>query len=226
MIQKQVIFTMLLALTMLGTPMLQAMDDKELSHEELTREEIASVTQAERNEKLTDKVWKFIFRHILWYKYNTHKVAPGIYRSGLIDDKDTLTAYLKNNEITELVNLRGTQPDQWWYQLLQEVTSNLNITLTDITFNAHKQPLDKDFLEFVKLLRNEKTKLFMDKEGANRAGLAAALYILFQQIALTDEQRLDLMNGQFSLWKYFYFALYHSLSNSDNVMNFSQDFDF
>lgn len=241
---KQKIFISILALILFCTTTSYSMhtgydaDNEWSDTDSHTKKSMSSDDTAQpttqRNEKCLDRLWRFIFRNILGYGYNSHRVNTIANRSGLIDTLEPLIHYCREHHITTLINLRGAQEEQWWYQLLRQAAEETNIELVDITFDSHHPPTVSEFRNLFRILKDahqdlflqRNRLLFMDKEGANRTGLAAALCVfLVLVLSGRDDQAtiLEKMDEQFSCWRHFYIRYYHA-RRPKSCMNFAQHF--
>jgi len=212
--------TLFALFTIVCTPTLASMDQKPNAQEPLLEE-------FKSDEKLPDRILRFIFQNIFCYGYNSHEINEHAYRSGFMP-LEVLENFINNNGIDVLVNLRGEQKEKYWHKTLQ----NADAELINLTFSSHKAPEFDEFLKFVRVvkqaIRNGQKHLFVDKDGSNRTGLAGALDTLLTQIVLSNKywQNEAVMNkaiAQFGFWKYFYIWMYH-ICRSESVDQFAVGF--
>ena len=123
-----------------------------------------------------------LLRH-LWTKFD--EIAPGAYRSNQPDAK-RLKKYQAMG-IRTVLNLRGVS-EHSPYLFEREACEALGLTLIDISFQARKAPKRSALLDLIDLFaRIEKPFVLHCKSGADRAGLASAIYLLTQEGAPLDQ---------------------------------------
>ena len=137
-------------------------------------------------------------RHYLWFDHgilrvwwtNFDQVAPGVFRSNQPDPK-RLERYARMG-IRTVLNLRGETPHSP-YLFEREAADRLGLTLVDLHLKARQAPPAAALLELIDLFPTlEKPILMHCKSGADRAGLASALYLLTQEGASVAEARKQL----------------------------------
>ncbi len=127
---------------------------------------------------------------------NIHAVEEGaFYRSGQLGT-DHLAATIKRCGIRTIVNLRGAAPGQEWYEQEIATARNLRVGHIDLSMSADKEP-DPETLERLVLYMRESPKPMLAhcKAGADRSGLASALYLLTLRHKPPSEA-----SGQLSFW--------------------------
>ena len=113
----------------------------------------------------------------LWHNFS--EVAPGVYRTNH-PDHARFTAYA-NMGIKTVLNLRGEGREPH-YLLEVESCSALGLTLVSIPLSARKAPYRERLLELIAAFETmEKPFLIHCKSGADRTGLAAALYLMIHE---------------------------------------------
>jgi protein tyrosine phosphatase (PTP) superfamily phosphohydrolase (DUF442 family) len=123
--------------------------------------------------------WHFhLFDHawlrILWTNFG--EVAPGVYRSNQPDH--ARLEKLREMGIRTIVNLRGT-PRQSHYLFEEESCAALGLAMVNLHLNARRAAPATELLALIETFRTaEKPFLVHCKSGADRAGLAAAIYLL------------------------------------------------
>jgi len=124
-----------------------------------------------------------------WHNYA--QVAPGVYRSNH-PDHARFKAYAEQG-IKTILNLRGAAK-QPHYLFEVESCDQLGLTLVDIKMSARKAPPLKALQKLLAAFEtNEKPFLMHCKSGADRTGLAAALYLM-----VIEGQPLDVARRQLS----------------------------
>lgn len=134
-----------------------------------------------------------------WFGYlrasgNFHSVVVGeVYRSAQPTSADIWIAQ-EEHGIRTILNLRGAKPGRVWYDREAAAARKLGIRLVDFKMSAGKA-LSKDrTAELVRLLRTlPKPLLIHCKAGADRTGLASALYL-----AVVKEGDVDTAEWQLS----------------------------
>ncbi len=115
----------------------------------------------------------------LWVTGNVHTVEEGVfYRSGQLS-ADHLAATIKRYGIRTIINLRGAAPGQQWYEQEIATARNLGVVHIDLSMSADEVP-DAETLARLILYMRESPKPILAhcKAGADRSGLASALYLL------------------------------------------------
>lgn len=107
---------------------------------------------------------------------NFCEVAPGVYRSNHPTHKRF--EQMKEIGIKSVLNLRGSFGAAH-YLVEEESCRELGLTLVSINLQARHAPPAKEILAMIAAFRElEKPFVMHCKSGADRAGLAAALYLL------------------------------------------------
>jgi protein tyrosine/serine phosphatase len=108
---------------------------------------------------------------------NLHTVEEGrVYRSAQLD-RAGFERVIAEHHIKSILNLRGPNADQAWYQDEIAVTSELGVAHYDFALSARRQVAPARMRELVELVRNAPKPLLIHcRSGADRTGLAAALY--------------------------------------------------
>ncbi|MBY7649815.1 MAG: hypothetical protein C4617_04940 [Candidatus Liberibacter europaeus] len=129
------------------------------------------------------------------YKSNLHIVSPDkVYRSAQPDSK--FIKYLwQNHGIRCILNLRD-ENNTSWYKEEEDTTKSLGIKLINFPISVSKGLSEKEIKELVILLKEAPKPLLIHcKSGADRTGLASALYLHF----LSEDQK-DNAGGQLSIF--------------------------
>lgn len=125
---------------------------------------------------------------------NLHEIAPGVWRSNQPDPG--FIRRLKGRGIQAVLNLRGET--EWGsYALEREACRAAGIPLVDFKLNSRKLPSREELLALDRLFADLPRPFLMHcKSGADRAGFAAALYLLLRTDATVAEAQAQLS------WRY------------------------
>ncbi len=132
----------------------------------------------------------------LWYleeQGNFHPITPGeAYRSAQLD-KDELEYYIRKFGIRSIVNVRGKKNGESWYMEEIETCRNLGVKHYDLKLSPKKAPTPRRIQELLRLYRiAPRPVLIHCKAGADRAGLAAAIWKMVIDGAPLSEARRHL----------------------------------
>jgi protein tyrosine phosphatase (PTP) superfamily phosphohydrolase (DUF442 family) len=134
---------------------------------------------------------------------NFHFVVPGVvYRSAQLD-ADDLAVMLKRYSIRSVINLRGKTPDEDWYRAEMETSARLKVAHYDRALSARSEMNLAEMDALVDLLRRApKPVLIHCRSGADRAGLASALYCLAiaGQKPVNADKQLTIWYGHFPMF--------------------------
>ena len=127
---------------------------------------------------------------VLWR--NFHRVGHGVYRSNQPSGSQLHAIHAKVG-LRTVLNLRG-KSRQSFYLFESEACRKLGLTLVDLPLSASQAPPLAGLEQLVTLLQTmEKPFLIHCKSGADRTGLAAALYLL-----LVEKQPIEMAKRQLS----------------------------
>jgi protein tyrosine/serine phosphatase len=141
---------------------------------------------ARRHYLLVDHGWL----RALWR--NFHRSAPGVYRSNQ-PSASQLRAVHARIGLKTVLNLRGASRHSF-YLFEREVCADLGLTLVDLPQSARQPPTVAALEALVATFQTmERPVLIHCKSGADRTGLAAALYLL-----LIEGQPIDVAMRQLS----------------------------
>lgn len=133
---------------------------------------------------------------------NFHAVVEGeLYRSAQPGPAD-IVRYAQDHGIKTIINLRGENKGSAWYDTEIAQSQKFGIHHVDFRMSAWRQLPQQEAAELILLLeRAEKPVLIHCKSGADRSGLAAALYVaavakLGEEAA---ERQISIRYGHFSI---------------------------
>ncbi len=131
---------------------------------------------------------------------NFHPVTAGIaYRSAQLD-KIKLERYIRQYHIASVINLRGQDPGKNWYEEEIGVCKKLDVIHYDLGLSDDMSPSSQQLKNLFYLFFNApRPILFHCKAGADRAGLASALWkLVVEKRSFSEAQRqLSIRYGHF-----------------------------
>lgn len=133
---------------------------------------------------------------------NFHSVVVGeLYRSNQ-PTPERLALYQRNDHIRSVLNLRGAQPGAPWYEAERKAAEQLGLTLIDFPMSDHEVLSAARIDALVRALAEAPKPLLVHcKAGADRSGLASALYLA--RIRHVDpevaEKQISIVYGHFSV---------------------------
>jgi hypothetical protein len=131
---------------------------------------------------------------------NFHSVVPGaVFRCAQLDGHD-LQKTVRAHGILTIVNLRGCGPAAEWYLNECRVTHQLDVNQEDVSFSASRLPSVTEIRRLIDVLdHTEYPILFHCRQGADRTGLAAGVYLLLHTDSDLEAARrqLGLRYGHF-----------------------------
>lgn len=133
---------------------------------------------------------------------NFATVVPGeVYRSAQLSGKD-LQAYAARYGIRSVINLRGENLGKPWYDEELATSQKLEIAHFDFRMSAGRELTQDQAAELIALMEAAPKPLLIHcKAGADRSGLASALYIaaVAQGGEAAAESQISLYYGHISL---------------------------
>jgi protein tyrosine phosphatase (PTP) superfamily phosphohydrolase (DUF442 family) len=110
---------------------------------------------------------------------NIHEVERGmVYRSGQLG-ANQLATLIRAHHIRTVVSLRGENPGQSWYDAEVATTAAAGVKLVSLPMSADNEPGEALLASLLQVLATAERPLLIHCEaGADRTGLAAALYEL------------------------------------------------
>lgn len=109
---------------------------------------------------------------------NFHEVIPGeFYRSAQPSTAD-LEQYVRDHHIRTVINLRGPSERQGWYKDELAASQRLGVRHLDFRMSAERELSDAEANELIATMRDAPKPLLIHcRSGADRTGLASALYL-------------------------------------------------
>lgn len=133
---------------------------------------------------------------------NVHPIIEGeAYRSAQLSG-DHLAALVQRYGIKTVINLRGENANQQWYQQELEASQSLGVTHIDFAMSSKLFFDETRAKEIINILANaQKPVLIHCRGGSDRTGLVSALYLaaVAGKDEETAEQQLSLRYGHIGL---------------------------
>jgi protein tyrosine phosphatase (PTP) superfamily phosphohydrolase (DUF442 family) len=125
-----------------------------------------------------------------WTMGNVGTVEPGaIYRSAQLD-ADTLSRLIRAKGIRTVLNLRGPNPESWWYLPEREATLEAGATLVDVPMSSDYWLTPEQADELIALLDSAERPLLIHCQfGAERTGLVSSMATLLRPGSTLAEAR-------------------------------------
>lgn len=131
---------------------------------------------------------------------NFHEVIPDqLYRSGQLEPGE-LTQLAKRHGIKSVLNLRGENKGSGWYDNEVNEAANSGVKHLDFRMSAKRELSSGQVNELVAIMRDAPKPLLIHCEGgADRSGLAAAIYVeaINKRSTGESENQLSLRYGHF-----------------------------
>jgi len=136
---------------------------------------------------------------------NFHAIADGqAYRSAQVRP-ETLDYAASTLGVRTVINLRGENPDQDWYQAERRACADLGLRLIDVRLGSSDLPAPEELLKLYDALKDSEGPILMHcHSGADRSGLAAALWriiTLGENAASAADHELTLRYGHLRVRK-------------------------
>ncbi|MBC7674630.1 MAG: tyrosine-protein phosphatase [Rhodoferax sp.] len=142
------------------------------------------------------------FLGIQQYTGNFHAVVDGeVYRSAQMTGTQ-LSDYTAKVGLKSVLNLRGAAPDADWYQAEIADSARLGLVHADFALSASREVTNDEAVQLIVLMRTlPKPLLIHCKQGSDRTGLLAALYLASIKGVDVDtaDDELSLAFGHFSV---------------------------
>jgi protein tyrosine/serine phosphatase len=109
---------------------------------------------------------------------NFHAVVPGaLYRAAQVTP-ERLAVYARAHGVRTVINLRGAHPGEAWYDAELAAAAALGLGHVDFPMSAKRELEETQAAALIALMRAApKPALIHCMGGADRSGLAAALYV-------------------------------------------------
>lgn len=151
---------------------------------------------ARRRAMLDYQILDHGFLRAIWR--NFHEVAPGVFRSN--QPSPGRLAQFRAMGIRAVLNLRGAKEVSFW-QLERAACARLGLVLVDLPLSAAVPVPAETLIELERTFRALPRPFVMHcKSGADRTGIAAALYLLMVEGRPVAEARRQLH------WRFLHFA--------------------
>jgi protein tyrosine phosphatase (PTP) superfamily phosphohydrolase (DUF442 family) len=113
-----------------------------------------------------------------WFQGNLGVVDAGrVIRSA--QPTSQLPEWIRDYRLRSILNLRGGGPDDWWYDAEIKAAEAGGVSFYDFPLNATRRPTRHDLLVLIDTLRSCPYPLLIHcKSGADRTGLASAIYLM------------------------------------------------
>jgi protein tyrosine phosphatase (PTP) superfamily phosphohydrolase (DUF442 family) len=133
-----------------------------------------------------------------YFVFTVHPVIQNtIYRSAQLSGNN-LQKNINKYQFKSIINLRGKDIKESWYQTENDIAKNNNIKLYNVRLSAYKFPVCSEVDSLVKILQTAKKPILLHcQAGADRSGMASALALSIEQDASLQD-----IKTHFS-WKYF-----------------------
>ncbi|NNK17240.1 MAG: protein tyrosine phosphatase [Sulfitobacter sp.] len=120
----------------------------------------------------------FAFLAYLQLSGNFHEVVAGqVFRAGQMDGQK-LARWKREHDIASVLNLRGQNDGEDWYETERAVTDRLAIKHIDFRMSASTELSDEEVHALLDVMREApKPMLIHCKAGSDRTGIASALYV-------------------------------------------------
>ncbi|HVK60765.1 MAG TPA: dual specificity protein phosphatase family protein [Bdellovibrionales bacterium] len=110
---------------------------------------------------------------------NFHVVDEGKFYRMAQPTAGEIEELVKKYGIKTIINLRGKQVGEWWYDNEKEATDRLGINQVDLPFSSEALQFPREWKKYLKTLETaERPILIHCRSGADRTSEAAAVYAM------------------------------------------------
>jgi hypothetical protein len=111
-----------------------------------------------------------------WFQGNLGVVDPGIVLRSA-QPTSQLSTWVRDFQLGSILNLRGGSPADWWYDAEVRAARVGAVSYYDLPLSATRRPSRRELLRLIDFFgRCDYPLLIHCKSGADRTGLASALY--------------------------------------------------
>ncbi len=116
-----------------------------------------------------------------WFHGNLGVVEAGrVIRSA--QPTTQLPAWIRDYGLRSILNLRGGSPADWWYNAEVKAAQAGGVSFYDFPLSATRRPTRHELLVLIDTLRSCSHPLLIHcKSGADRTGLASAMYLMLRR---------------------------------------------
>ena len=136
-----------------------------------------------------------------WFHGNLGVVDAGrVIRSA--QPTTQLPGWIRDYQLRSILSLRRGSPADWWYSAEVETARASGVSFYDLPLSATRRPTRRELLVLIDTLTSCRYPLLIHcKSGADRTGLASALYLLLHRGAPPEqaEQAFSLEFGHIPL---------------------------
>ncbi len=126
---------------------------------------------------------------------NFHPITVGeAYRSAQMD-RDELEYYINKYHLRSILNLRGKNPEEDWYNDEVKISLEYGLTHYDLALSASRELTDQEVKRLVEIFESAPRPILIHcKSGADRSGLVAAMWKV-----IVDKETKEGAKNQLSL---------------------------
>ncbi len=124
---------------------------------------------------------------------NFHTVAPGRCYRAAQPSAHSLETLVREYGIQSVINLRGPNPGEDWYDEELESAQRLKLRIASVNMSASFQPLERSLKQLVDTLDQFPEPILIHcNSGSDRSGLAGACFLLLKTNSTLDQARSQL----------------------------------